>query len=286
MTEITILPISEIVPGQNDRTVFDAVKLAELADSIREHGLVQPITVRQLDGCELYEIVAGERRFRACSLLEWTEIPAIIQDLTDEEAAAIMLSENVARADLDAIDEGLAYQKRIKAYGWTAQDCADKAGVSVVRVQFRLKLLKLRSDLQELVRSGNLDIGYAQIIVSSGLDANFQLLATRALQENASPTPPWFRRLCGELARRQSQVKMFDDPLFSGLPGVIPQPVETIEPPHPTTTKPPKHGNSPKEIIESQMAFWNTAAEAWDRIGKPFRRQECQAAALALQGLL
>lgn len=289
MKNITSLNLSEIIPGDNDRTVFDKNDLDELAASIKEHGLIQPITVRILDSettDPIYQIVAGERRFRACRLLGWDEIPAIIQDLTDEEASAIMLSENISRADLDPIDEALAYQKRIEVFGWSVQDCADKAGVTPVRIQFRIKLLKLRQDLRSLIRTGNLELGYAQIIAGADLDPNFQTLALAALRDNPHPTPPWFRRICGELANKQAQGRMFDDPLFSGTPALAFEPKPIVEPPHPATTKPPAIGSTPKEIIASQINFWNDAAQEWDEIGKPFKRQECQAASQALQSLL
>jgi len=285
MNEITNIAITEIIPGDNDRTSFDEVKLMELADSIKQHGLFQPITVRHIDETDFFEIVAGERRFRACKLVGMTEIPAIIRDLTNEEASAIMLSENVARAELDPVDEAIGYDKRMKAFGWSVQDCADKAGVSTTRVHFRLRLLNLRVDLLDLVRSGNLTLGYAQIIASTGLDTNFQLLAIRELQSYAKPTPGWFRNVCSKLLTKQAQGKMFDDPLFSGMPGVIPQPREVIEPAHPSNTKPPKVGKTMNEIIENQISFWTSAAIEWANIGKPFKRQECQSAALALEFL-
>ena len=127
-----------IIPGDNDRTVFDSTALQQLAESIRQDGLTQPITVRPVSFCpqcsrreiqpfacscdtELqarYEIVAGERRFRACSLLGMDEIPAIVRTLDDEQAAAIMLLENIQRVDINPIDEARAYQKRMQL-GWS-----------------------------------------------------------------------------------------------------------------------------------------------------------------------
>jgi ParB/RepB/Spo0J family partition protein len=279
---VTNLPINEIVPGPNDRTTFDPIKLQELAESIKEHGLIQPITVRQLD-CGTYQIVAGERRYRAYKLSGQETIPAIIQDLTDEEASAIMLSENVSRSDLDPIDEAIAYATRINAFGWTIENCAERAGVSSIRVRFRIKLLKLRSDIQDLVRSGNLEIGYAQIISDCTLDANFQMLAIRSLRDNPSPTTGWFRRICNDLRGKQAQAVMFSDPLFSGCPVVVQDPRPSKEPPHPSTHTPPANGNNAKEIVQSQIGFWESAADSWNEIGKPFKKQECQAAAKALQ---
>lgn len=291
MTTKTIVEIStkDIIPGDNDRTIFTASELSDLASSIKEHGLIQPITVRALDidsPDQMYEIVAGERRFRACKLLGWDAIPAIVADITDEEASAVMLSENIARQELDPIDEAGAYQKRMTQFGWTVSECADKAGVSEIRVQFRIKLLRLRSDVQQLVRTGNIGIGYAQILADSGLDANFQTQAIVALRDNPRPVPGWFRKVCGDLLRKQAQTSMFSEPLFVAVPGVASEPERIIDPPHPSTSKPPMIGKTPREIVQNQAAFWNTAASAWAEIGKPFKRQECEAAAQALQLVL
>jgi ParB/RepB/Spo0J family partition protein len=239
---IQLIDMTTIVPGDNgsghqDRTVFDAGSLAELAGSIAAHGLLQPITLRPIGESELFCIVAGERRFRACELLGWLEIPAIVADVTADEAAALMLAENTSREDLNPVDEANAYQVRIDRLGWTVADCARAAGVSEARVLYRVKLLKLRPDLLELVRTGNLPLGYAQIIADGNLDTNRQLLALRALRNSPSPTPGWFRRQVGELLTQQAQAGMFDDgPLFGGLDFSEPaQRAFVIEPATPAT---------------------------------------------------
>lgn len=287
---ITQIDTDCIIPGDNgtghqDRTSFDKAGLAELAGSIAAHGLLQPITVRQVEDSDLYMIVAGERRFRACQSLGWATIPAIVADVTSDEAAALMLAENTGREDLNPVDEANAYRVRIDRLGWTVADCARSAGVSETRVQFRLKLLKLRPDLQDLVRSGNLALGYAQIIADGNLDVNRQLLALRALRDNPSPTPTWFRRVVGELLTQQAQGSIFDDgPLFGGLDfGEPAKAAPIIEPPTPATATPPLKGKTAAQIVGSQVRFWQEAAEAWERLGKPFKRQECEAAAKALQ---
>jgi ParB/RepB/Spo0J family partition protein len=287
--QVTRIDMTDIIAGDNgtgsqDRTKFDAAALADLAASIKQHGLIQPITVRPLGETSLYQIVAGERRFRACELLGWASIPAIIADLTDAEASAVMLAENTGRVDLDPIDEGRAYQIRIDRLGWTVADCAKSAGVSEVKVQFRIKLLKLRTDLQDMIRTGNLSLGYAQILADANLDVNRQMIAIRQLRDNTTPTPVWFRRIVNELLTQQAQGSMFDEmPLFGGQ--TVEAPITTTkrsEPATPATATPPVRGNTPKEIISNQMTFWQQAAEAWEMMGKPFKKQECQAAAQAL----
>ena len=285
MTSITYVDTNLIVPGTNDRTVFDANALSDLAQSIKSHGLIQPITVRQIEETECFQIVAGERRFRACAdILGWESIPAIVSDLTDEEAAAVMLSENVARADIDPIDEAFAYSVRMQLYGWTVADCARLGGVSTVRVQFRLKLLRLRPDIQALVRSGNLALGYAQILSDADLDTNRQLMALASLRDNSAPTPQWFRRICSDLYTNQAQGTLLEDlPILTGNPIEYPSAITAIEPPTPSTHQPATIGGTPKEIVASQISFWESAAEQWASLGKPFKKQECQSAASALQ---
>ena len=158
------------------------------------------------------------------------------------------------------------------------------AGVSEVRVQFRIKLLKLRPDLQDLVRTGQLALGYAQILAGANLDVNRQLLAIRALRDQSSPTPAWFRRIVAGLLTEQAQGVMFDEmPLFGGQSVEAPKMAVQTDPPTPATHKPPTAGRNVKEVIECQAGFWTQAASAWDKLGKPFKRQECEAAAQALQ---
>ena len=286
MTSITQLDLTLIVPGNNDRTVFNPIKLQALADNIKDNGLIQPISVRQLPDSELYQIIAGERRFRACQLAEMETIAALILDVSDQEASILMMAENTSREDLDPIDEAKAYQVRIDHFGWTVKDCAKHAGVSTVHINFRLKLLKLREDLQALCRSGDLKLGYAQVLADGNLDSNFQTLAIRELRDNPEPTPTWFRKVVSRLLENQAQGQLFDLPLMGG-PVIQDRPSETtIEPPHPKTTIPPKSGKSVREMITRQVSFWQEAAQAWDNLGKPFKRQECESAAMALKSTL
>lgn len=202
MSEIQNIATTEIVAGNNDRTKFDQTSLMELADSIGEHGLAQPITVRWLPEIDCYQIVAGERRYRAIRLLGWETTPAIVRELDDEAASAIMLAENTSRADLDPIDEAQAYRKRMDRFGWSVADCAERAGVSTARVRSRLQLLDLPDDLQHLVRSGQFPLGHAAML--SKLDVNRQRLAVR--KYNTSPMTKWeFRTLVSGLYEAQVQ---------------------------------------------------------------------------------
>jgi ParB/RepB/Spo0J family partition protein len=283
MKPINNIPISRIIPGKNDRTIFDEKGLRELADSIKEHGLIQPITVRHTKDGKRFEIIAGERRFRACKLLGWKTIPAIVTSLKDEEASAITLAENIVRKSLDPIDEACAYQSRIDSFGWSIEDLSKYAGTSTAHVNFRLKLLRLIPEIQKLIRGGNIQIGYAQILADANLDSNFQLLAFSKLRDNPKPTIGWFRSIVSELKEKQDQGILFKGPLFDETyASNEPQTKNIREPPHPETTTPPKVGRNYKEILLNQIGFWEKAANQWNAIGKPFKRNECRIAAQAL----
>jgi len=310
VNQVQNIPTAQVVPGDNDRKAFDRAELEELAASIKEHGLAQPITVRPLWTCQdcghaypespivcddckserftfKYQIVAGERRFRAISqVLEQATVPAFVREMDDETASAIMLTENVARKDLDPIDEAMAYQTRIDRFDWSVQDIADKAGVSTVRVQFRLKLLKLRPEIQKLVRDDQIPLGYAQILSDGGLDVNRQLIALSRYRDNPSPTPQWFRREVGKLLEEQAQDCFFD--LDNFLVAQVSNETESafIVPPLPSTSTPPVTGTTAVEIIAGQITFWKDAAQAWDELGKSFKKHECEAAAQALNLVL
>lgn len=287
-TEIE-LPVSDIVPGMNDRTVFDDAGLQELADSIRANGLAQPITVRWVEARDKYEIVAGERRFRAHKLLGKETVRAIVRDLTDSEAAAIMLAENTGRKDLDPVDEARAYHSRMTVFSWDEKTVAEKAGVSIQRVRNRLSLLALRDDLLHLVRTGNLQIGYAQIIAEANLDKNRQLIAIRRLQTCPAPTPQWFRKECAALVEQQAQGDMFDSVLFSASMFDAKQAKQDFTqqlPPDPRKDKAPSVGKTYKKVVENQIQYWLKAADQWDRYGKSAPRDRCLAAAKALQDIV
>lgn len=293
MTPKNIL-VSSIHTGGNDRTVFKPQELETLAGSIRKHGLIQPITVNlfspdpscvfggdRLGSMAQYTLIAGERRLRAVKLLGEELISANVIEVSPAEASILMLIENVARVDLDPIDEARAYQIRIEKLGWTIEECAKHTGVSTIKVQFRLKLLSLRDDLQGLIRSGNLSIGYAQILADSNLDPNRQLLATKTLRDNPKPTPGWFRTIVGQYQTQQNQAGLFDTSNFLVCQEM---PIESTvtEPAHPSTTTPPVVGRKPLNILRNQIEFWNNAAAAWDLLGKPFKRNECLAASQAV----
>jgi len=210
-TTLTAIPIDSIQRGDNDRQSFDPVALEELSESIRAHGLVQPITIRPMPDGQ-YQIVAGERRWRACKLLAWQEIPAIVRHLDDEAASAIMLAENIGRKDLTPIEEANAYRRRIDQFGWSETQVADVAGVSLDLVRRRLSLLELVPEAQSLVGSGQFPVGHGQAMAD--LDNNRQRIALRVFSHSAGMPLRAFRQVVGDLLEEQNQAALFDLQLF------------------------------------------------------------------------
>jgi ParB family chromosome partitioning protein len=152
-------------PGQ-PRKHFDEAELTDLANSIRAHGVQQPILVRPIEGGR-YEIVAGERRWRAAQRAGLHAIPAVARDLDELEVLEIAIIENVQRADLNPIEEAQGFQALIDRFGRTQQEIADSVGKSRPHIANMLRLLSLPDDLQEMVRDGRLSSGHARAILTA-----------------------------------------------------------------------------------------------------------------------
>jgi ParB family chromosome partitioning protein len=173
--EQRLLPIADLHPsGRNPRKSFDEGELAELANSIRAKGLVQPIIARPDPQRGGYEIVAGERRWRAAQRASLHTVAVIVRDLSDLEVAEFALIENVQRADLNAIEEAAGYQELIEKFGYTQEQLAEAIGKSRSHLANMLRLLKLPARVQALVKEGKLSPGAARAIVGH---ANVDVLA-------------------------------------------------------------------------------------------------------------
>jgi ParB family chromosome partitioning protein len=150
----------------NPRTNFSKSELKELSDSIRARGVVQPIVVRPVNGeAASFEIVAGERRWRAAQSAALHEIPIIVRDMTDQQALEVAIIENVQRTDLNAIEEAAGYRKLIDAYKYKQDELAGIVGKSRSHLTNTLRLLKLPAGVQELVREGALSAGHARALI-------------------------------------------------------------------------------------------------------------------------
>jgi ParB family chromosome partitioning protein len=163
------LPIEFLRPNRyQPRRRFDETELDELADSIREHGVVQPIMVRRIpDQTDAYEIVAGERRWRAAQRAQLPQVPVVIRDLSDSQSLEVAIVENVQRTDLSAIEEAKAYQRLAEDFSHTQEKIADLVGRSRSHVANTLRLLSLPAEVQDLVESGNITAGHARAILGA-----------------------------------------------------------------------------------------------------------------------
>lgn len=162
-----MIPIEFVTRNpRNPRRFFDDAELHDLASSIRQHGIVQPIVVRTL-ARDRYEIIAGERRWRAAQLAGLIEIPVIIRDVDDKTALEIAIVENVQRSDLNALEEALGYEQLIAEYGYTQNDLGEIIGKSRSHVANSLRLLKLPDPVRDMLAAGSLSAGHARALVST-----------------------------------------------------------------------------------------------------------------------
>jgi ParB family chromosome partitioning protein len=180
----TVLPIEVIFPNPNQpRREFDEAALDELADSIRKKGVIQPLIVRVRAEDGKYEIVAGERRWRAAQMAQLHELPVIVRDFTDAEVLEIAIIENIQRADLNAIDEALAYQQLITRFGHTQEMIAEALSRSRSHIANLLRLLHLPDAVQAMVSVGTLSAGHARALITS---ANALELAQKVVSKGLS----------------------------------------------------------------------------------------------------
>lgn len=175
------LNIDQLKPGQyQPRQQFPQEKLEELADSIRRQGIIQPIVVRSvLNG---YEILAGERRWRAARLAGLERVPVVVREMSNENAIAVSLIENIQRQDLNAIEQAQALQRLIDNFGLTHEQAADAVGKNRASITNLLRLLKLGEAIQEYVQNGRLEMGHARALLM--LEEVDQLRCAKKIIEN------------------------------------------------------------------------------------------------------
>ncbi len=185
------LPISQVEPGLNQpRKRFDPESLADLADSIRTHGVIQPLTVRRLSS-GYYQIIAGERRWRASKLAGLSEVPVVIIEADDRKVMELGLIENLQREDLNPAEEARGYQVLMEEYGLTQEQVAQQMGKSRPAIANTLRLLTLPHEVMALVEEGTLSAGHARTILGA---------PTAALQKEVAK-----RVVSGQLSVRQTE---------------------------------------------------------------------------------
>jgi ParB family chromosome partitioning protein len=181
--EIPLIPLDEINPGRlQPRKSFDSEKIRELAHSIRENGVIQPIVVRK--GENGYEIIIGERRYRAAREAGLKEIPAILRDYSDEKSLELALIENVQREDLNPIEEARAYRLIIEREMVTQEELGKRIGKSRSYIANMMRLLDLPDKVQQHVSRGTISVGQAKAIASFDKPADQEALVQRILREN------------------------------------------------------------------------------------------------------
>lgn len=160
------LPIYKVEPNPNQpRQDFDPEELEALADSIRTHGIIQPLTVREMPN-GYYQIIAGERRWRAARLAEVSEVPAVVMEADDKKVMELALIENLQRQDLNPVEEAMGYHALMEEYGLTQEEAAKRVGKSRPAVANSLRLLGLCAPVLEMVRKGELTAGHARAVLT------------------------------------------------------------------------------------------------------------------------
>lgn len=183
---ISSLSIEQIETNPfNPRTNFEADALTELCDSIKEHGIIQPLTVRKL-GRDKYQLISGERRFRASQLAGLTEVPCYIRIANDQNMLEMALVENIQREDLNAIEVGLSYQRLIDECNLTQDKLSQKLGKSRSNITNFLRLLKLPALIQVGIREGAISMGHARALVSAGDEATQVNIFNKIIENNLS----------------------------------------------------------------------------------------------------
>ncbi|WP_050613519.1 nucleoid occlusion protein [Bacillus testis] len=182
--EIKKIPLSDIVPNRfQPRTVFNDEKIAELAQTIHTHGIIQPIVVREYEQGR-FEIIAGERRFRAMQKLGWEEAPAIIKTFNDRETASVALIENLQREELSPIEEAIAYSKLIELHQLTQEALAQRLGIGQSTVANKLRLLKLPEEVREALMQKTITERHARSLIPLKNAEKQILLLQEILEKN------------------------------------------------------------------------------------------------------
>lgn len=182
----SVLAISDIEPNRDQpRKQFDPAALADLADSIREYGVLQPLMVRPMtDGS--YQLVAGERRWRAARMAGLSEVPVVVRELSDVQTMELALIENLQREDLNAIEEATGYKELMEKFGFTQEQVSAKVGKSRPVVTNALRLLNLPPDVLTMVETGQISAGHARALLAFEDDSAIRLIAKEILKKGLS----------------------------------------------------------------------------------------------------
>ena len=179
--------ISEVEPNKEQpRKNFDAESLSELADSIKNYGVLQPLLVKPIQGSDSYSIVAGERRWRAARLAGLKEVPVIIREITPKEQSEIALIENLQREDLSPLEEAFGYKSLIETYSLTQEEVSKSVGKSRSAVTNSLRLLSLPKEVQESLKKGDITVGHARTLLSLSSDEQMVKVCSIVIEKKLS----------------------------------------------------------------------------------------------------
>ncbi len=211
-TDMREIPVDLLQPGKyQPRSDMHPESLEELANSIRAQGVVQPIVVRSINSAGQYEIIAGERRWRAAQMAGLHEIPAVVRNVPDEAAIAMALIENIQREDLNPIEEAVALQRLIDEFEMTHQEAAGAVGRSRAAVSNLLRLLTLNTDVRKMLEQGDLEMGHARALLA--LDGEKQSQTAREVAAkgySVRETEQLVRRLSAAPAKAKKPSKSLD----------------------------------------------------------------------------
>lgn len=209
------LPLAQVEPGlKQPRKRFDEETLAGLADSIRTHGIIQPLTVRRLSS-GYYQIIAGERRWRAAKLAGLSEVPAVIIEADDRKVMELGLIENLQREDLNPMEEAMGYRTLMEEYGLTQEETAQRVGKSRPAVANALRLIALPDAIRHLVEEGQLSAGHARALLSISSSTLQKKLAQKIIAEGLSvrQTEALAKRFAREEAQEETAYAAPPDPM-------------------------------------------------------------------------
>lgn len=209
------LPLAQVEPGlKQPRKRFDEVTLADLADSIRTHGIIQPLTVRRLSS-GYYQIIAGERRWRAAKLAGLSEVPAVIIEADDRKVMELGLIENLQREDLNPMEEAMGYRTLMEEYGLTQEETAQRVGKSRPAIANALRLIALPDAIRHLVEEGQLSAGHARALLSISSSTLQKKLAQKIIAEGLSvrQTEALAKRFAREEAQEETAYAAPPDPM-------------------------------------------------------------------------
>lgn len=220
-----MVPVEKIVPNPDQpRRDFPAEALADLAASLRQKGVIQPLIVRQHGTDGQYEIVAGERRWRAAQIAQLHELPVIVREFSDSEVLEIAIIENIQRAELNAIEEAFAYRQLMQRFGHTQEKIAEALSRSRSHIANLLRLLTLPEDVQEMVKGGKLTAGHARALITADraselarqvVGKGLSVRETEALVRKSGISRP--KRQLGQREEKDADTKALESDLSANL---------------------------------------------------------------------